>query len=53
MKVLIWDNFELQNTGGPSNYLYNIHEYLKDHPNNSIVFLSFGISDYDSGNKSK
>ena len=40
MKVLIWDNFELQNTGGPSGYLYNIHEYIKDHPNNSIVFLS-------------
>ncbi len=40
MKVLIWDMFELRNTGGPSGYLYNIHEYLKTHPNGSIYFLS-------------
>lgn len=40
MKVLIWDMFELRNTGGPSGYLYNIHEYLKEHPNPNIVLLS-------------
>lgn len=40
MKVLIWDMFELRNTGGPSGYLYNIHEYLKSHPNDNIYFLS-------------
>lgn len=40
MKVLIWDMFELHNTGGPSGYLYNIHEYLSSHPVPQIVFLS-------------
>lgn len=40
MKILIWDMFDLQNTGGPSGYLYNIHEYLKDNPCKSIDFLS-------------
>lgn len=39
-KVLIWDNFRLANTGGPSGYLFNIHEYLKIYPNEQIVFLS-------------
>lgn len=39
-KVLIWDNRKLANVGGPSGYLYNIHEYLKLYPNNQIVFLS-------------
>ncbi len=49
MKVLIWDMFELRNTGGPSGYLYNIHEYLKEHPNDNICFLSdlLPVSDSD------
>lgn len=40
-KVLIWDvRFNLRNCGGPTGYLYNIHEYLKCHPCDNIVFLS-------------
>ena len=40
-KVLIWDiTFNLANVGGPAGYLYNIHEYLKTHPNSQITFLS-------------
>ena len=40
-KVLIWDiSFKLANVGGPAGYLYNIHEYLKEHPNPQITFLS-------------
>lgn len=39
-RVLIWDNFELKNTGGPSGYLYNLHKYLEDNPESSICFLS-------------
>lgn len=40
-KVLIWDiTFRLANVGGPAGYLYNLHEYLKQYPNPSIVFLS-------------
>lgn len=40
-KVLIWDiSFKLANEGGPAGYLYNIHEYLKEHPNPQITFLS-------------
>lgn len=39
-KVLIWDNFQLKNIGGPMGYCYNIHEFLKKHPNNQIAFLS-------------
>lgn len=41
MKVLIWDiSFKLANIGGPSGYLYNIHEYLCANPCEQIVFLS-------------
>ena len=40
MKVLIWDMFELRNTGGPSGYVYNIHKHLKQSPNPCIEFLS-------------
>lgn len=32
--------FELRNTGGPTGYLFNIHEFLKKEPNNQVVFLS-------------
>lgn len=39
-KILIWYVNELTNTGGPRGYLYNIHEYLKDHPNDQITFLT-------------
>lgn len=39
-KVLIWDNFKLNNIGGASGYLYNIHEYLKNNPSSQITFLS-------------
>lgn len=40
-KVLIWDiSFRLANIGGPAGYLYNIHEYLRTHPCEQIVFLS-------------
>lgn len=40
MKILIWDEFEIVNSGGPSGYLYNLREYLKNNPSNHIVFLS-------------
>lgn len=39
-KVLIWYLYELQNTGGPTGYLYNIHEYLKQKPTDQITFLT-------------
>lgn len=42
MKVLIWDYpFSLKNSGGPSGYLYNIREYLKENNllNKDIFFL--------------
>lgn len=39
-RVLIWDDFELKNIGGPSGYLYNFKQYLSKHPNSQIVFLS-------------
>ena len=41
-KVLIWDTFPLENIGGPMGYLYNLHEYLKEHPSAQITFLSNG-----------
>lgn len=44
-KVLIWDTFLLANVGGPSGYLYNIHEYLIKHPTPQITFLSDLIKD--------
>lgn len=45
-KILIWYVNELTNTGGPRGYLYNIHEYLKDHPNDQITFLTDIITPY-------
>lgn len=39
-KILIWDTVVLKDSGGPSGYLFNIHEYLKKKPNDQIVFLS-------------
>ena len=39
-KILIWNPFKLENVGGPSGYLYNIHEYLKQNPSDQIFFLS-------------
>ncbi len=50
-RVLIWDiSFRLANIGGPSGYLYNIHEYLRVNPCGQIVFLSDLLTD-DSGKK--
>ena len=44
-RVLIWDkNIRLSNTGGPSGYLYNLHEYLLNKPNEQIQFYSDIIS---------
>lgn len=41
MKILIWDKkTPLSNIGGPSGYLYNIHEYLKDKSNSEVYFYS-------------
>lgn len=41
MKALIWDKgIPLKNTGGPSGYLYNIHEYWKVHQREEITFYS-------------
>ena len=41
MEILIWDlNIPLSNTGGPSGYLYSIHEYLKSNPHTGITFIS-------------
>lgn len=40
MKVLVWDMFDLRNTGGPSGYVYNIYKYLAQNPNSNIEFLS-------------
>lgn len=41
MKILIWDkDTRLLNTGGPSGYLYNIHEYLKNNSSDEVYFYS-------------
>ena len=41
MKILIWDkDIPLTNTGGPSGYLWNIHEFLREEPEEQIVFYS-------------
>ncbi len=39
-KVLIWDMFPRLNIGGPLGYLYNIHEYLQEHPVEQVSFLT-------------
>lgn len=39
-KVLIWDNFKLEDRGGQFGYLYQIHEFLKVRSDGRIVFLS-------------
>ena len=38
-KILIWYLKELENSGGPKGYFYNIYEYLKKNPCKEIVFL--------------
>lgn len=48
-KILIWDNFELKNVGGPSGYLYNLHEHLLKHPCEQIVFLSDLMKEHEGG----
>lgn len=41
MKVLIWDKgIKLASVGGPVGYMYNIHEYIKNHPSESVYFYS-------------
>lgn len=39
-KVLIWDMFPRLNIGGPLGYLYNLHQYLQEHPTEQISFLT-------------
>lgn len=39
-KILVWNTFPLQNTGGPSGYNYNIREYVRKHPEIQISFLT-------------
>lgn len=40
MKILIFEQTKnLKNNGGPSGYLYNIHQYLKEHPHAEIEFI--------------
>ncbi len=39
-KVLIWDIFARLNVGGPLGYLYNIKEYLLNHPSEQITFYT-------------
>lgn len=40
-KILIWDKgLPLQDIGGPSGYLYNIHTYLEEHSCDQISFYS-------------
>ena len=39
-KVLIWDLFQKVDTGGPSGYLYNLQQYLLEHPTEQISFFS-------------
>lgn len=39
-KILIWDLFQKVNTGGPSGYLYNLQQYLLEHPTEQVTFLS-------------
>ena len=41
MKVLIWDKgTNLASVGGPVGYMFNIHDFIKDHPNESVFFYS-------------
>lgn len=41
MKILIWDKgIKLRDTGGPSGYLYKLHEYLKGTNTEDICFYS-------------
>lgn len=39
-KVLIWDLFQRLNVGGPLGYLYNVRQYLLEHPNEQITFFT-------------
>ena len=39
-KVLIWDLFPRLNIGGPLGYLYNVREYLLEHPTEQITFFT-------------
>lgn len=47
-KILIWDkSLTLKDVGGPSGYLYNLKEYLKEKPCNQITFYSDVFSNID------
>lgn len=46
-RVLIWDDFPLENVGGPSGYLYNIQKYVEEFNISQICFLSHIISKKD------
>lgn len=51
-KVLIWDKDKiLSSSGGPAGYLFNIHEYLKDNPLQSITFYNDLLNHYDHTEK--
>lgn len=39
-KVLIWDLFPRLNIGGPLGYLYNVRQYLLEHPTEQITFFT-------------
>ena len=39
-KVLIWDLFPRLNIGGPLGYLYNVRQYLLEHPAEQITFFT-------------
>lgn len=46
---MIWDDFPMNNIGGPMGYCYNIHEYLKIHPTKQITFLSDLLPEEERG----
>lgn len=39
-KVLIWDLFPRLNIGGPLGYLYNVRQFLLEHPAEQITFFT-------------
>lgn len=39
-KVIVWDMFPRLNIGGPLGYLFNVREYLLEHPTNQITFFT-------------
>lgn len=39
-KILVWNTFPLQNSGGPSGYNFNVRTYVKENNITDIIFLS-------------